>query len=168
MKISLLFIGLLTFFFIEKSGDDKLIIIPGKGVGNIEIGKSTIDDVIEEYGKVKVKRKWHKAVEVELFGRFEYYLQYDSLATFSTFTKNRNKKVIYKIVLSSGSKCKTANGIGVGSSYKDLKKELGRPEQFYFQGTKYNREMVVFYDNMMIIMNGSDSTKNVVSKITIW
>jgi len=165
-----LFLLPLTFLFITKQTEKcECLIVPSQGVGNIKIGKSTIEDVRKEFGEKKIEKKWHKAIEVEFFGRYEYFLKYDSVGAFSTFTKHRNKTIIHKLVLNSDSKCKTVLGNGIGSSYKDVVKELGKPKQDYIlSNNDGSKNMVLIYENMTIYMNKQDTASNTVSYIKIW
>lgn len=143
-------------------------IIPSKGLGEIVIGQSTLEDVKKEFGDKKVQKTWVKASEAELLGRFEYYLKYDSIATFSTITVERNKEVIYKITITPESKCKTRKGNGIGSSYQDVIDEFGRPSLFYFYKDIGTSKMKLSYQNMDVVMGGRDTLSNYVEEIIIW
>ncbi len=167
--LSALMIFFMLFFFNNRDEEsDKLIIRPNKGVGNIEIGKSTLDDVINEYGKIEKNKKWHKSIELELFGRFEYYLHYDSIGIFSTYTKNRNKEVIHKIILPFNSKCRTIKGNGIGSGYDDIVEEFGSTDGINLFGYNNNKVIELTYDNMHIIFDSNDMNACKVVEIIIW
>ena len=163
-----LFCATLFLFTNSNLNNDKYIIIPNKGIDSIIIGKSTLKEVQQEFGVKKIKRKWHKAIEVDCFGKFEYYIKYDSIATFSTITKNRNKEVVYKIILESGSKCKTKGGNGIGSSYENIINEFGRPESLYFFKDENRYKTELSYGDMDIILNSKDTLSNSVCEIIIW
>lgn len=144
------------------------IIVPNKGINNIIIGQSTLKEVQNEFGSKKIKRKWHKAIEVECFGKFEYLLKYDSIATFSTITKNRNKNIIHKIILGTDSKCKTKEGNGIGSSYNSIIEEFGRPNSVYFFKDKSKYKTELSYDKTDIVLDSKDTLTSSVCKIIIW
>jgi len=169
MKI-VLFLLLTNYLFFTNSNvkSEDCIIVPNKGINNIVIGKSTLKDVQKEFGAKRVKKKWHKAIEVELFGKYEYYLEYDSIATFSTITKGRNKNIIYKIIIESDSKCKTKGGNGIDSSYNDIIEELGEGTLTSFSSTNENPKIEIRYNDMLVIFNNNDKKTARVEKMIIW
>jgi len=155
------------------------IIKPRVGLNNIIVGKSTLDDVRKEFGPNTTYKKWVKAIEVEIIGHYDYYVTYvNSGYSFSTYRSGK-KKITEIITLDSTCKCKTISGVGIGSSYDDLKKELGQPvlnsnhkngsgqPLMYFETYEQNEyNMVIWYgNNMRIILNGTDTTKSHVTQI---
>jgi|GEM_PF-5188038 len=165
---TLLFLALLFIFnFLQEPNN--CIIVPGKGVNSIIIGQSTLKDIEKEFGEKKVEKKWHKAVETEIMGRFEYFVHYDKIGTFSTYTRNRNKTIIMKISIDTTSKCRTKKGLGIGNTYRETIRELGEANQISFvQDKKKYIKMELLYDNMNIWFDGNDSTNNKIIEIEIY
>tara|TARA_B100000508_G_C11465630_1_gene282051 strand:+ start:1023 stop:1499 length:477 start_codon:yes stop_codon:yes gene_type:complete len=142
-------------------------LITNKGVNDIIVGKSDLKDVKQTFGKVKRKRVWRKGVEFDLFGNFDFYLEYDSIGKFETFREKYKRQQVVIIKLDSSSNCKSKNGVGIGASYFDLVKEFGEPERVYQQKTKSSKDyrLHIDYDKMTAIFTGSDSTKAKVETI---
>ena len=144
---------------------DKCIIIPLKGINDIVIDKSSFEDVKKEFGKKKIKKKWSRT-ELEIFGHFDYSIKYDQIGTFSSISiPGRSKHVVNFVEIDSTCKCKTKKGLGIGSSYQDVIKELGKPKYFWFMNgnTELNYEENKL--NMAIMLNGRDTTTNKVYEI---
>ena len=130
MKLFLFFIILCFCGFTQDS--DNCTIVPLKGINNIVVGESSFEDVKKEFGKKKKQKRWRRT-ELELFGHFDYSIKYDQIATFLSISiPERNKHIINRITIDSTCKCKTKNGLGIGSSYQDVIKQLGKPKSFYF------------------------------------
>ena len=154
--------------FSEFNNNKKCIIVPGKGLNSIEVGKSTLKDVKTEFGKTKVQKIWHETVEFEFVGKFEYFLKYVKHGTFSTLTKNRNRKMVMKIIIDSSCNCKTKNGLGVGSSYKETILKLGKPYHDGYDSVGERKWIIyLYYDNMDISFDGDDKKTSKISKIVI-
>lgn len=144
------------------------VIIPNKGVNSIVVDSSTFNDVKKEFGDIKKRKYWVKSQELELFGRFVHYLEYESIGVFSTSINFRSKPIISKIHLTSQCQCKTKNGIGIGSSYNDIINEFGKGTRWNLFGYKGAKVVELSYDNMHIIFDGNDIEKSVVIEIIIW
>lgn len=146
-------------------GSEKCVIKPSIGVNNIVIDSSYLEDVVEEYAKSKIEKRWVKAVETEVFGRYERFIEVPDVAKFSTLSRN---KKISKIVFKSPCNCKTKEGIGIGSRYYETVSVLGNPKFNYFirEGKKQNIQLI--YDNMEILFDGNDTLTNVISQIIIY
>src|SRR5262245_10348033 len=100
MRIITLSILSFVSVFIRTS-EKQCIIRTEDGVNNIVAGKSTLDDVIKEFGPNKIRKKWIKPIEVEIFGHHDYFLIYKNLGmTFSTY-QSRRKKIVEIIKLDS-------------------------------------------------------------------
>jgi len=134
------------------------------------LNKSTIQDVMKVYGVKKIEKKWHKSVEFELLGKFEYFIVVGGVGRFSTLTRNRNKNIIKEITLDSTSLCKTKNGFGIGSTYSEAIDELGKPNVMYAE-SKYPHQpmkLSLNYGNYMWIrFNGTDTIKSTVEEIVL-
>jgi hypothetical protein len=130
--------------------------------------KLFLNDVKSEFGKVRKRKYWVKSKELELFGRYVYFLEYDSIGVFSTSDNFRNKPIISKIHLTSNCQCKTKNGIGIGSSYNDIINEFGKGTRWNLFGYKGLKVIELSYDNMHIVFDGNDIKKSVVVEIIIW
>ena len=165
-KIAIIF-TLLAFMQGTTKDFSKYELYPNEGIGDIVVGKSTLQDVQRVYGLKKVTKRWHKAMEVEFFRRYEYYLNYDSIGTFSTYTTKRNKNIISQIILSSDSKCRTILGVGIGSNYPNTIRDFGQPKQSYFQVENGKSKLKLIYEKMSVLMNGKDTLHNSVERIII-
>lgn len=166
MGILTAFIWLSLFEFSPSNNNLDSHFITDKGVGDITIHKSTLKDVQMAYGEKKIHKTWHNSVETELLGRYEYFLEYENFAIFSTYTINRNYTVIKKIIIDSSSLCKTKNGFGIGSNYVETLKEVGIPKQSYIvKNVGKNYRLNLIYDGMDIFFNHSDSLTNEVEMI---
>ena len=170
MKLLLFFVVLCFCGFTQDS--DKCIIVPLKGINNIIVGESSFEDVKKEFGKKKKRKKWGRT-ELELFGHFDYFMKYDQIGTFSSLSiPERSKHIINEIAIDSTCKCKTKNGLGIGSSYQEIVKELGKPEYFTHNNDNdkeinYERSKVGKQGKLYIIitLNGKDTIINKIRKI---
>ena len=174
MKLSLFFIILCFSGFMQDS--DKCTIVSLKGINNIVVGQSSFEDIKKEFGKKRKRAKWG-STELDIFGYFDYYVKYDQIGTFISLAGiRRSRHIINNIIIDSTCKCKTKNGLGIGSSYQDVIKEFGEPKYVAGLGklkypTAYDhRNAEVNYEGndegdevrMIITLNGNDTT---VSKI---
>lgn len=143
---------------------EKCVIKPSVGVDDIIVDSSYLEDVIEDFSKAKIKKRWIKAVETELFGRYERFVNVPNVATFSSLSRN---KKISKITFQSPCKCKTKEGVGIGSSFHQTVLSLGKPKHMYFikYDNKYQIELI--YKNMKILFDGNDTINSVIYQIII-
>jgi hypothetical protein len=141
------------------------IIIPSKGLNSILAGESEFKDVHQEFGKKKVQKTWIKSIETELFGRYDRYVIYDSIARFSTAGTDRHRKIVHAIKLDEQSTCRTKNGFGIGSSYVKTLDNLGIP---WLVMGDMNGYLTLSYDNMRIVFDTKDSLTNKVIKIDFY
>ncbi|NQY11217.1 MAG: hypothetical protein HRT71_17100 [Flavobacteriales bacterium] len=165
LLIAVLIYAILGF----KNQPNKCELIPNKGVNNLFIGETTLKEVKKEYGKKFTRHKWIFSDETEVFGRFEYFVKENGIK-FSTRMKDRNKTIIYRIVLSSNCDCKTINGIGIGSSYNDVIDEFksaGELSHWDSYGYKGEKVIELSYDNMYVIFDGNNKATSKVVQIII-
>lgn len=129
-----------------KSPDNYNLIKEGKGMSGILIGKSTMDDVIEKFGK---EYKW---IENK---KYSYQMNYYKLGVAFYICQSDKKKQIFVIEMKSPYKAKTSKGIILGkSTLEDVQKKYGKLKS----GTEYRG--VSFYYNKV-------AGKNVISEIDI-
>ena len=165
MKLLLFFVVLCFCGFTQDS--DKCIIVPFKGINNIVVGESSFEDVKKEFGEKKKRRKWSRA-ELKLFGIFEYFMKYDQIGTFSSIGSAR-KNTINEIIIDSTCKCRTKNGLGIGSYYQEIVKELGKPKYFHNNDNDKEINYEVNYTGgklyMIITLDGKDTITNKIREI---
>lgn len=142
-------------------------IVKGKGINNIVVGKSKIEDVKSIFGDTKKTRIWRKPVESEIFGNFDFTFCYDSIAKFSTYRRVESRKTIALLEIKGNSKCRTNSGFGVGSSYNETLAEFGNPKLKYNTKLASDRtyKLHLFFDKTEIIFNSTDTNYNKVEKI---
>lgn len=110
-----------------------------EGVDNIKIGTSGVKEIKETYGNVKVEKYWESWGGGSIFpfffiGSYKKKIEIKEVGLTFYLTKKRHrlqKRTVFSIVVDSTSRYKTSNGIGIGSSYQDIKKEFGE--------TKYSK-----------------------------
>lgn len=156
----LIIVGIILILFSSfKKRSENQCELKSNGLNNIQIGKSVLEDVVKEFPSTHIKRKWRKPIEVELIGHFEYFVYYLSLdARFETsYPENRRRKIVQRIILNKYCPCKSASGIGVGSSYKDTQQAYGVPDHKYVYGkNSMEFETYCLYGKMNIIFDGKD------------
>lgn len=123
------------------------IIYPDNGVNNIIIGSSEFVDVMNEFGKATIRKKWHKRVEIFARGTggYERYIKYDSLGLyFSNFTFKKNRtNSIRTIIVSENCPCKTENDIGIGNTVEELIAAYG---ENYSKSIEPDSRIAIYYN----------------------
>jgi hypothetical protein len=147
------FVFLLFLSFAFKS-DDALdnLIIPGEKVGPINLGYTTIEEAREMLGisapvidhsyrgQIRThwffkrqRRRWKRKGNYSispLFTEKGYIYQYsleDSLMGIKLLAKYENLHIINQVYLTAPCKWKTIDGIGIGSSFEEIKAKMGEP-----------------------------------------
>jgi hypothetical protein len=146
-------------------GTKKCVIKPSVGVDDIVIDSSYLKDVVEDFTKSKIEKRWVKAVETELFGRYERFVNVPNVAKFSSLSRN---KKISKIVFQSPCNCKTKEGVGIGSSYNKTLSVFGKPRFAYINQEGNEHRIQLIYNNMYIKFDGNDTIKSVIYQIKIF
>ena len=146
-------------------GTKKCVIKPSVGVDDIVIDSSYLKDVVEDFTKSKIEKRWVKAVETELFGRYERFVNVPNVAKFSSLSRN---KKISKIVFQSPCNCKTKEGVGIGSSYNKTLSVFGKPKLQYNIQCNGLQQIKLIYENMDVLFNGKDTLNSTICKIIIW
>jgi hypothetical protein len=129
--ISIIFISLLHYFLGQRS-EIKCVIKPDTGINSIILDKSNLENVIQDFGKAKIDRKWKKGIELQFIGQFVNSIKYiDQGLTFTDSGNDRHilgkNGIVSEITIDSFCNCKTEEGIGIGSSFKDVKVAFGQP-----------------------------------------
>jgi len=124
MKIifSLLVFACLGFLGLNNSR----YIFDSTSVGNLTLGKSSLEDVVIEYGGT-IEKIWEEKGEMEFFGHWEYEVKVDSIGVFSSVNSKETGLIVKKVSINS-KYCLTIEGVGVGSSYHEVISKLGAPE----------------------------------------
>ncbi len=118
----LLFVLLLTFSAIAqnkpKPQENYNLIKEGKGMSGITVGVSTMDDVVEKFGK---EYKWI------VNKKYSYQMNYYRLGVAFYMCQSDKKKQIFVIEMKSPYKAKTSKGIIMGkSTVEDVEKKYGK------------------------------------------
>jgi len=141
----------------EKSKlDNQCYIDSYKGINGIELGLSNLEDVKKVFGEDGIEST------SKLKGSFPYMrgvkfkiLTYEDLGLiFSTsagFLKRHHGEKVWKIYLNENCECKTKEGIGIGSSFEQIKNALGSPTG-YFRWNLVNGKST----NMSYLYNSDD------------
>lgn len=129
--IGIIIITLLTYFIGQRS-EVKCVIQPYTGINSIKLYKSTLENVIQEFDEEKIKRKWERGIDLQFIGQFVNSIKYNDLGlTFSDLGHDRHifgkNGIVRMITIDSCCNCKTEEGIGLGSSFKDVKGAFGLP-----------------------------------------
>lgn len=99
------------------------------GINSIVLGINNFSEVEQQLGRGVRSKKKYKSFTVEnIFPNTAHILNYPNLGlSFSTSTQGKLNvsKVAEGLILSSDSPCKTAKGIGIGSTYEDLQVIIG-------------------------------------------
>lgn len=128
------------------SAENYNLVREGKGMSGITIGKSTMDDVINKFGK---EYKW---IENK---KYSYQMNYYKLGLAFYICQSDKKKQIFVIEIKSPYKAKTSKGIILGkSTLEDVQKKYGKLDS----GTEYRG--VSFYYNRI-------GGKKIISEIDI-
>lgn len=146
-------------------GSKKCVIRPNKGINEIVLDSSKLKDVQNVYAQIELERKWIKAVETEVFGKYERFINVPTVAKFSSFSRN-NK--ISKIEIDSDCNCTTPEGIGIGSHYNQTLKVFGKPKLQYNIQCNGLQQIKLIYENMDVLFNGKDTLNSTICKIIIW
>jgi hypothetical protein len=160
-------------FLISFTSQEKNTYLTHLGVNNIEVVTSTLKDVKNEFGKKSIKKERGFKEGFQLIGKKMYFIDYkDKGLKFSTFLSGK-KQIVEKIIISSNCKFKTKGGIGIGSTYEELKKELGQP--FFFNNSNKDNPLIFFdngkkttligYKHMFITLNSMDTLNAKISDI---
>lgn len=106
--------------------------IQAKGINNIVVEKSTLEDVLDVFRGGEIQRKRVKRLEkYDLSqGGFEQYIAYKSLGLyFSNYkvSKRARTNVVQYIYLKEGCPCVSPEGLKVGDAYADFLSSWGEP-----------------------------------------
>jgi hypothetical protein len=129
--IGIIFITIMTYFIGQRS-EIKCVIKPANGINNIMLDKSNLENVIQDFGEAKIDRKWKKGIELQFIGQFVNSIKYiDQGLTFTDLGNDRHilgkNAIVREITIDSLCNCKTEEGIGIGSSFKDVNEAFGKP-----------------------------------------
>ena len=163
---------LLTSFRVGETNDvlpggEKCIIYPGKGLNDIIIHKSLLTEVIQQFGKNKIKKQMVRGCGYAGTGRCgtrEFVKYGDKGISFETYPiRKREKKahthIVRNISLTKGCNCKTDVGIGVGSTREEVLKAYGEPKDTTV--TQNNTNLYMYYDGVSYVLKikDDDSTR---------
>ncbi len=153
-------------------------IITQIGLNDIELNRSSISQVIQEFRDTPIEKKWQKSIEIELFGHYEYTLDYPEKGYSFIAEKVKGDKIVTSIILSKSCDCVTKEGIGIGSSYQDIVRAIGQPyfnndikkPSIHYEPNMYydNNVLLIHYKNFQIRMNNSDTSKAFIQRIWIY
>jgi hypothetical protein len=136
------------------------IIKPGIGIDNIELSKSTSDDVQTIFGKKKLKKKHHKPG----YGGVSWELNYPDKSL--TFHFKKDKKGIYElsyIDINKRAACETVNGIQNGDTKDKLIRTFGEPVSMWSgNGLTY-----ITYRGVRFLLLNNQMNELIVEQITI-
>jgi len=114
------------------------IIIPFEGVDKIKVNESEIKDIKRNYKNIKIKKYWEPWGNGPILPFF-FIGHYKKKVTVKEKEKEKGltfylekkkhrfqKRTVFSIVVDSTSTYKTKEGIGIGSSYKDIISVFGK------------------------------------------
>lgn len=103
-------------------------IIPFQGIDSVVLGVSTVKDIKKHIGKARVRTVFRSNDFPILLGEFIKEIRYPELGLTFEVSASRgkfSKKTLEYITIDSTSKIKTNTGVGIGSGYFDVIKEIG-------------------------------------------
>lgn len=121
-------IAILIVVFCSFIQDQALTIIPGQGVGPLEINKTTKKNVENHIGKGKPTKEFISFCSRGQ-GTFKKFV-YAGLGLeliYSDLNNPKEKDTLTIIRIIESSKLKTIEGIGIGTKRKEVEKYLGKP-----------------------------------------
>ncbi len=143
-------LGIFSFYFTY--GQDSFLVVPGQSFGNLEINKSSIQDIENIFGKdYKLKKK----IYTEHFvgkGYLEvtrYDLTYKKKGLSFTLLKREDeaKEVLNTVIISSPVKAYTSKGIVLGkSTFQDVVSAYGKADWSY---SNENKRVSKIYDGII-------------------
>ena len=171
-------ITILTLFF---SQNENNCIITQNGLNDIVLDSSNLREVTIDFGEMKSNKEWQNSIEMEIFGNYRYSKAFENQGIVFYAEREKGKKIINDIVLTKGCRCKTKEGIGIGSSYQDLKKAFGQPyfnndekkpsihyePNMFFWKTEGEYVLTITYNNLYITMSNNDTTIAKIKEIRI-
>ena len=140
MKKIILSLSILSLFFVVGNAQNKnnkkelktpqVTVYEGKGIEGIVVGKSTMSDVEQKFGK---------NYRFEANKKYSYQMTYSSLGLAFYMCQSDKKKEIFLIEIKSPYKAKTSKGITLGSSTKEeTEKKYGKPKDgFEYRGVSF-------------------------------
>ena len=157
----------------NKRNTDSCIFIPFKGVENINLGESNFEEVKNTFGVKPVNKKWVPSYEAFSIGRFDRYLAYpESGLRFSAFNSQKrfHRKKVWAIYIDSNCKCRSKEGLGIGSTFFEIKKDF--PNAKLFKSINPNKTEVIIRNKATEIMwfeckGLKDSTEFITERIII-
>lgn len=130
----------------KKTNENYNVIVEGKGMSGITVGKSSMDDVIKKFGK---EYKWI------VNKKYSFQMNYYRLGVAFYICQSDPKKEIFVIEMKAPYKAKTSKGIIMGkSTLEDVEKKYGKLKS----GLEYRG--ISFYYNKV-------EGKNVISEIDV-
>jgi len=136
MKILITIITSVFLLFFTPDKNDDLIIIHGKSLGKIVLGKTTKKEVENYIGKGKKETFYYLNRNEKKSNKYVYPDRGIELC----YTKG---DTIFNITIKKNCKYKTDKGIGIGSSIEDVKKAYGEPENIKTTEKLYSMKSII-------------------------
>lgn len=113
-----------------KTDSKPVTITEGKGIEGITVGRSTMSDVEEKFGK---------GYRFEANKKYSYQMTYDRLGLAFYMCQSDKKKEVFLIEIKSPFKGKTSKGVTLGKSTKEeTEKIYGKPKDgFEYHGVSF-------------------------------
>lgn len=174
-------LSIIYIFTILLASGKRDCIIKEKGLNTIVVDSSKLKEVTTEFGEMKRDKEWQKSIELEIFGNYKFSKVFINQGIVFYAEREKGEKIINDIVLTEGCPCKTKDGIGIGSSYNDLREAFGQPyfnndkrkpsrsyePNMYFEQTKGGLILEITYNNFYITMSSTDTTVAKIKRIRI-
>jgi len=145
---------------------EELFIIPGKGIGPLEMGKTTRKDVENFIGKGKPTKELVSFCSrgQGVFKKF-IYSEVGLELLYSNLTNPKWDDTLTTIRINESSKLKTIDGIGIGSTRKEVEKIFGKALSTKFNilvlgevyhAVRYNEIEFVFDSHLQPTLDSMD------------